>query len=32
MRGRLLRRRLAEWGEEWRQVGPEWRNLSGGKG
>ncbi|MFI9809210.1 hypothetical protein ACIHEJ_33515 [Streptomyces sp. NPDC052301] len=32
IRARLLRRRLAEWDEEWKQVGPEWRNLSGGKG
>lgn len=28
----LLRRRLEEWGEEWKQVGPQWRNLSGGRG
>ncbi|GGN79792.1 hypothetical protein GCM10011579_064650 [Streptomyces albiflavescens] len=28
----LVRRRLAEWDEEWKRVGPEWRNLSGGRG
>ena len=32
VRRRLLRRRLAEWDAEWRRVGPQWRNLSGGKG
>ncbi|MFF7969882.1 hypothetical protein [Streptomyces sp. NPDC007905] len=32
VRARLVRRRLAEWGEEWKRVGPEWRNLSGGRG
>ncbi|WP_237523014.1 hypothetical protein [Streptomyces sp. SID1328] len=30
--GSLVRRRLAEWGEEWSRVGPEWRRLSGGRG
>ncbi|MGW3652893.1 Rv1733c family protein [Streptomyces sp. NPDC000878] len=28
----LLRRRLVEWDAEWKRVGPQWRNLSGGKG
>ncbi|MGW0996878.1 Rv1733c family protein [Streptomyces sp. NPDC002520] len=32
VRARLVRRRLAEWDEEWRRVEPEWRNLSGGRG
>ncbi|GHA48843.1 MULTISPECIES: Rv1733c family protein [Streptomyces] len=32
VRGRLIRRRLAEWDEEWRQIGPRWGNLSGGRG
>ncbi|MFJ8114286.1 hypothetical protein [Streptomyces sp. NPDC096132] len=32
IRRRLLSRRLAEWDAEWRHVGPQWRNLSGGKG
>lgn len=32
VRTRLLRRRLAEWDAEWKRVGPQWRNLSGGKG
>ncbi|MER5435245.1 hypothetical protein [Streptomyces sp. NPDC002588] len=32
IRRRLLRRRLAEWDAEWKRVGPQWRNLSGGKG
>ncbi|MFE9451790.1 hypothetical protein [Streptomyces sp. NPDC006739] len=32
IRTRLLRRRLAEWEEEWEQVGPEWRKRSGGRG
>ncbi|MFF5187662.1 hypothetical protein ACFY30_28515 [Streptomyces sp. NPDC000345] len=32
IRGRLLRRRLQEWAAEWERVGPQWRNLSGGKG
>ncbi|MFJ7903124.1 hypothetical protein ACIQ6V_21955 [Streptomyces sp. NPDC096198] len=32
IRSRLLRRRLAEWDEEWKRIGPEWRNLSGGQG
>lgn len=30
--GRLMRRRLAEWDEEWKRIGPQWRNLSGGRG
>ncbi|MFC9157993.1 hypothetical protein ACFTT0_23775 [Streptomyces bauhiniae] len=30
--GTLVRRRLAEWDEEWSRVGPEWRRLSGGRG
>ncbi|MFD8816543.1 hypothetical protein ACFV23_34940 [Streptomyces sp. NPDC059627] len=29
---RLMRRRLAEWDAEWRRIGPQWRNFSGGKG
>jgi hypothetical protein len=32
VRGRLIRRRLAEWDEEWRKIGPRWGNLSGGRG
>ncbi|MER6084976.1 hypothetical protein [Streptomyces sp. NPDC001833] len=32
LRGRLMRRRLAEWDAEWREIGPQWRNFSGGKG
>ncbi|MFF7468156.1 hypothetical protein [Streptomyces sp. NPDC008092] len=32
VRRQLMRRRLAEWDAEWRQVGPQWRNFSGGKG
>lgn len=32
VRGRLIKRRLAEWDEEWKRVGPQWRNLSGGRG
>ncbi|MGW3132747.1 Rv1733c family protein [Streptomyces sp. NPDC001123] len=32
VRRRLLRHRLAEWDDEWRRVGPQWRNFSGGKG
>ncbi|MEU3980831.1 hypothetical protein AB0F77_12060 [Streptomyces sp. NPDC026672] len=32
VRGRLIRRCLAEWDEEWKRVGPQWRNLSGGRG
>ncbi|MGW3354390.1 Rv1733c family protein [Streptomyces bungoensis] len=32
VRTRLMRRRLAEWDAEWKQVGPEWRNYSGGRG
>ncbi|GHE14963.1 Rv1733c family protein [Streptomyces alanosinicus] len=30
VRTRLIRRRMAEWDEEWKQVGPWWGNLSGG--
>ncbi|MFF4113231.1 Rv1733c family protein [Streptomyces sp. NPDC001714] len=32
LRSRLMRRRLAEWDAEWRRIGPQWRNFSGGKG
>ncbi|MFK0160601.1 hypothetical protein ACIQVK_52260 [Streptomyces sp. NPDC090493] len=32
VRRRLFGQRLAEWDEEWRRVGPQWRNFSGGKG
>ncbi|MDO0924435.1 hypothetical protein QQY24_03020 [Streptomyces sp. TG1A-8] len=32
VRTRLVRRRLAEWDEEWKRIGPEWRDLSGGRG
>ncbi|MFI9808687.1 hypothetical protein ACIHEJ_30755 [Streptomyces sp. NPDC052301] len=32
VRGRLIRRRLAEWDAEWRQIGPRWGNFSGGRG
>ncbi|OIJ95290.1 Rv1733c family protein [Streptomyces monashensis] len=32
IRERLLVRRLAEWDQEWKRIGPEWRNRSGGKG
>ncbi|MEV6481827.1 hypothetical protein [Streptomyces sp. NPDC051576] len=32
IRRRLLRQRLAEWDAEWKRVGPQWRNRSGGKG
>ncbi|WP_031223688.1 Rv1733c family protein [Streptomyces roseochromogenus] len=32
VRTRLIRRRVAEWDEEWKRVGPRWGNLSGGKG
>ncbi|MFE2490156.1 hypothetical protein ACFXGR_44385 [Streptomyces mirabilis] len=28
----LVRRRMAAWDQEWKQVGPRWGNLSGGKG
>ncbi|OLZ63127.1 hypothetical protein AV521_39660 [Streptomyces sp. IMTB 2501] len=28
----LIRRRMAEWDEEWKQIGPEWRNLNDGRG
>ncbi|MFF0041555.1 hypothetical protein ACFYRG_35910 [Streptomyces mirabilis] len=28
VRTRLIRRRMAEWGQEWKQVGPQWGNLS----
>ncbi|QHA09417.1 hypothetical protein GQF42_05065 [Streptomyces broussonetiae] len=32
VRARLIRRRMAEWDEEWKQIGPRWGNLSGGRG
>ncbi|GGJ06566.1 Rv1733c family protein [Streptomyces brasiliensis] len=32
IRARLIKRRLAEWDEEWKRVGPQWRKLSGGRG
>ncbi|MFJ9733368.1 hypothetical protein ACIRUL_18760 [Streptomyces sp. NPDC101171] len=32
LRAELVRRRLTEWDEEWKRVGPEWRKLSGGRG
>ncbi|KUN01202.1 hypothetical protein AQI95_32555 [Streptomyces yokosukanensis] len=32
VRNRLIRRRMAEWDEEWKQIGPRWGNLSGGRG
>ncbi|MGW2491951.1 Rv1733c family protein [Streptomyces sp. NPDC001606] len=32
VRSRLIRRRMAEWDEEWRQIGPLWGNISGGRG
>ncbi|MFJ4525509.1 hypothetical protein ACIP4Y_31910 [Streptomyces sp. NPDC088810] len=32
VRSRLIRRRMAEWDEEWKQIGPRWGNLSGGRG
>ncbi|MEU2923888.1 hypothetical protein ABZ636_02330 [Streptomyces sp. NPDC007251] len=32
VRGRLIKRRMAEWDEEWKQIGPRWGNLSGGRG
>jgi hypothetical protein len=32
LRRRLFRQRLADWDAEWQRVGPQWRNLSGGKG
>ncbi|WP_405539737.1 hypothetical protein OG787_47465 [Streptomyces sp. NBC_00075] len=32
VRRRLLSRRLVEWDAEWKRVGPQWRDLSGGKG
>ncbi|WP_329530933.1 hypothetical protein OG568_08450 [Streptomyces sp. NBC_01450] len=28
VRTRLIRQRMAEWGQEWKQVGPQWGNLS----
>ncbi|MFJ6835823.1 hypothetical protein [Streptomyces sp. NPDC091209] len=31
-RTRLDRRRMADWDAEWQQVGPQWGNLSGGRG
>ncbi|GAA3099106.1 Rv1733c family protein [Streptomyces echinatus] len=32
VRNRLIRRRMAEWDAEWKQIGPRWGNLSGGRG
>ncbi|MYW15143.1 hypothetical protein GT039_05965, partial [Streptomyces sp. SID2955] len=32
VRDRLIRRRMAEWDAEWKQIGPRWGNLSGGRG
>ncbi|MEU2060806.1 hypothetical protein [Streptomyces sp. NPDC013455] len=32
VRKRLIRRRMAEWDEEWKQIGPRWGNFSGGRG
>lgn len=32
VRRRMLRHRLAEWEAEWKRVGPQWRNRSGGRG
>ncbi|GHE05215.1 Rv1733c family protein [Streptomyces alanosinicus] len=32
LRTRLIRRRMAEWDEEWKQIGPRWGNFSGGRG
>ncbi|MEV5952353.1 hypothetical protein AB0M11_01005 [Streptomyces sp. NPDC051987] len=32
VRRRLMHRRLDEWDAEWRRIGPQWRNFSGGKG
>ncbi|OIJ90041.1 hypothetical protein BIV25_32570 [Streptomyces sp. MUSC 14] len=32
VRTRLIRRRMAEWDEEWKQIGPRWGNFSGGRG
>ncbi|MGW1051447.1 Rv1733c family protein [Streptomyces sp. NPDC001118] len=32
VRTRMIRRRMAEWDEEWKQIGPRWGNLSGGRG
>ncbi|MYW45353.1 hypothetical protein [Streptomyces sp. SID161] len=32
VRDRLIRRRMAEWDAEWKQIGPRWDNLSGGRG
>ncbi|MGW4569429.1 Rv1733c family protein [Streptomyces sp. NPDC004561] len=32
VRTRLIRRRMAEWDAEWKQIGPQWGNLSGGRG
>ncbi|MEU0007240.1 hypothetical protein ABZ079_23910 [Streptomyces sp. NPDC006314] len=29
VRSRLILRRMAEWDEEWKQIGPRWGNLSG---
>ncbi|MBL1108568.1 hypothetical protein JK361_28950 [Streptomyces sp. 5-8] len=32
VRNRLIRRRMAEWDAEWKQIGPRWGNFSGGRG
>lgn len=32
VRTRLIRRRTAEWDAEWKLIGPQWGNLSGGRG
>ncbi|MEU9451207.1 hypothetical protein [Streptomyces sp. NPDC048277] len=32
LRRRIFEQRLADWDAEWQRVGPQWRNLSGGKG
>ncbi|MFK0156108.1 hypothetical protein ACIQVK_29065 [Streptomyces sp. NPDC090493] len=32
IRIRLIRRRMAEWDDEWRRVGPSWGNHGGGRG
>ncbi|MFG2634662.1 hypothetical protein ACGFX8_12150 [Streptomyces sp. NPDC048362] len=29
VRSRLIRRRMAEWDEEWKHIGPRWGNFSG---
>ncbi|MFJ9712730.1 hypothetical protein [Streptomyces sp. NPDC101234] len=32
IRVRLIHRRMAEWDDEWKRIGPRWGNLSGGRG